>query len=105
LSSENLNEQVDFLLRKEKLDAKQCLGRVIRHNASGKAKEKKRRHRKNLDQHQVLLRHFLRNPNWDKPTIQKLSDTIGLKESQIYKWNWDQRKKQNIPEEELQAEE
>jgi hypothetical protein len=25
--------------------------------------------------------------------IQKLSDELGLSESQIYKWNWDQRKK------------
>jgi hypothetical protein len=28
--------------------------------------------------------------------IQKLSDELGLKESQVYKWNWDQRKKENM---------
>lgn len=30
-----------------------------------------------------------KDPNWDKPTIKKLSRDLGLKESQIYKWNWD----------------
>lgn len=49
LSSDNLNEQVDFLLRKEKIDLKNNINKVIRHNASGKAKEKKRRQRKNID--------------------------------------------------------
>jgi hypothetical protein len=36
---------------------------------------------------------FLINPNWDRPTINKISSELGLKESQIYKWNWDQKKK------------
>lgn len=54
LASDNLNECVDILLRKEKTDFKNSLLqnptlRVIRHNASGKLKEKKKRQRKNLD--------------------------------------------------------
>lgn len=56
LSSDDLNECVDYLLRKEKSENKKDLKnnstlRVIRHNASGKLKEKKKRQRKNLDQH------------------------------------------------------
>lgn len=46
------------------------------------------------------MNEFLKCPNWDKPTIQRLSDEVGLKMSQIYKWNWDQQKKirdTNIP--------
>jgi hypothetical protein len=35
------------------------------------------------------MNEFTKNPNWDKPTIQKLSERVGLKMSQIYKWNWD----------------
>jgi hypothetical protein len=96
LFSDNLNECVDFLLRKDKSDLKKNVTKVIRHNASGKIKEKKKRQRKNMDQHYLLLEQFEKDPNWDKKTIQSLSDKLGLKESQIYKWNWDQRKKQNM---------
>lgn len=98
LHSDDLNECVDFLLRKQKLMPSLAINKIIRHNASGKSKEKKRRYRKNCDQHNILLKYFEKNPNWDKPIIQKLSDELGLKESQIYKWNWDQRKKMMMPE-------
>lgn len=93
LASDNLNECVDFLLRKDKGENRKNINKIIRHNSSAKSKEKKKRQRKNLDQHEILLAYFQKNPNWDKQIIQKLSDMIGLKESQIYKWNWDQRKK------------
>ena len=93
LASDDLNECVDFLLRKEKMEFKQAINKIIRHNSSSKHKDKQKRQRKNIDQHLLLQEYFDRNPNWDKKTIQKLSDIVGLKESQIYKWNWDQRKK------------
>jgi hypothetical protein len=101
LASDNLNECVDLLLRKEKADYKNSLAlnpslRVIRHNASGKLKEKKKRQRKNLDQHHLLLERFEKDPNWDKATMLALGKELGLKESQIYKWNWDMRKKQGL---------
>jgi hypothetical protein len=35
------------------------------------------------------MNEFLKNPNWDKDTLQRLSEELGLKMSQIYKWNWD----------------
>lgn len=40
LASDDLNECVDFLLRKEKVDMKKNGHKVIRHNSSAKAKEK-----------------------------------------------------------------
>ena len=92
LASDNLNECVDFLLRKNKVSTDN-VKQVIRHNHSSKHKDKKRRLRKNRDQHLILLNMYQKNPNWNKDIIQRLSDELGLKESQIYKWNWDQRKK------------
>ena len=86
LASDNLNECVDMLPSL----------RVIRHNASGKLKEKKKRQRKNLDQHSLLLERFERDPNWDKATMLALGKELGFKESQIYKWNWDMRKKHGM---------
>ena len=38
------------------------------------------------------------NPSWDKEDIKKIARKVGLKESQIYKWNWDMRKKNNLIE-------
>jgi hypothetical protein len=49
LASDNLNECVDFLLRKHKLNPNHTFNKIIRHNASGKSKEKRRRYRKNGD--------------------------------------------------------
>lgn len=92
MASTNLNECVDALLRKQKTSVANVKS-IIRHNNSSKNKDKKRRLRKNREQHEILLTVFEKDPNWEKDVIQKLSDQLGLKESQIYKWNWDQRKK------------
>ncbi len=48
LTSDDLNECVDALLRKEKV-VKGITQKVIRHNSSGKPKDKRKRLRKNLD--------------------------------------------------------
>ena len=66
LASDNLNECVDFLLRKDKGENRKNINKIIRHNSSAKSKEKKKRQRKNLDQHEILLAYFEKNPNWDK---------------------------------------
>ena len=52
--SDNLNECVDFLLRKQKIQNLNVKA-IIRHNSSAKSKEKRRRMRKNKDQHLILL--------------------------------------------------
>ena len=56
-------------------------------------KEIKRRNRKNRDQIKVLLKEFEESSQWDKDFIQELSKKTGLSEAQIYKWNWDYKKK------------
>ena len=52
--SDNLNECVDFLLRKHKIQTLNIKA-VIRHNSSANSKEKRKRTRKNKDQHLILL--------------------------------------------------
>ena len=53
----------------------------------------RRRERKNAKQINYLITEYERNPNWDKNTIAEIAKEINLTEIQIYKWNWDQRKK------------
>ena len=43
LASDNLNECVDFLLRKDKGENRKNINKIIRHNSSAKSKEKKKR--------------------------------------------------------------
>ncbi|CDW72834.1 UNKNOWN [Stylonychia lemnae] len=118
-SEENLNSCVDGLFTKDRQEPLQKIKSIIRYSAAlereendfdnsldedadsnqntngdqMKAKGKRRRQRKNLYQHNILIEEFDQNPNWDKEQIKRLSDILGLKESQIYKWNWDHRKK------------
>ena len=95
MASGDLNECVTAILSKQKAFPEQYK-QIIRHNTSSKAKDKQKRFRKNKDQNQILLSQFRRNINWGKETIARLSQELGLKESQVYKWNWDQRKKENL---------
>jgi len=53
----------------------------------------KKRKRKNSDQISILLKHFKRNPKWDKETVENAARESGLSRSQAYKWGWDRRKK------------
>jgi len=96
MSSDDLNECVSALLRKEKQIFKNCLKKVIRYNPTGKEKEKRKRFRKNKNQFAQLQVMYDKDSNWDKSSIKKISKELGLKESQIYKWNWDMRKKNNL---------
>lgn len=54
----------------------------------------RKRKRKNMNQLKVLKAEYLKNKDWSKELITKISDITGLTESQIYKWNWDQKKKE-----------
>ena len=36
---------------------------------------------------------FKKNPIWQKAKIVELQQLLGLKQSQIYKWNWDMQRK------------
>lgn len=56
-------------------------------------KSNRKRFRKNEDQVKVLIQEFDKNPFWGKKLVMELSEKTGLSESQVYKWNWDYRKK------------
>ena len=65
---------------------------VIRHRSKG-AKKAQKRIRKNTEQNKILLVEFQKNPQWNKSKITELQQRLGLKTSQIYKWNWDMQRK------------
>lgn len=54
----------------------------------------RKRKRKNTLQLKVLKSEYIKNKDWSKELITKISEMTGLTESQIYKWNWDQKKKE-----------
>ena len=56
-------------------------------------KANRKRFRKNDVQVKVLIQEFDKNPLWSKKLVMELSEKTGLSESQVYKWNWDYRKK------------
>ena len=60
---------------------------------SANCKETRRRNRKNNEQISLLISEFESNQNWDKDTISLLANRTGLSEGQVYKWNWDYKKK------------
>ena len=65
---------------------------VIRHRIKG-AKKAQKRLRKNGEQNKILMGEFKKNPIWQKAKIVELQQRLGLKQSQIYKWNWDMQRK------------
>ncbi len=84
LDSDDLNVCVTALLKKSKDD-----------NAS--TRDIKRRQRKNKDQLGVLENEFKKNTEWQRDFIRNISKKLGLRECQVYKWHWDQRKKVGLP--------
>ncbi len=85
LDFSDLNECVSALLKKSKDELNG--GRDI-----------KRRQRKDKDQVKILENEFLKNPNWTRDFIKRFSAKLGLRECQIYKWHWDQFKKDSKPD-------
>ena len=45
----------------------------------------------------MLEAEFRRNPDWQRDYIKNISRNLGLRECQVYKWHWDQRKKCGLP--------
>jgi hypothetical protein len=50
--------------------------------------------RKNMDQVKILQNEYIKNPDWTRCFMKQLSEKVGLKASQVYKWNWDKKKKE-----------
>ena len=59
------------------------------HLGKGKGVRKK----KNCKQTETLATAFQSRQQWSKDDINKLSEMTGLTKSQVYKWNWDMRKR------------
>lgn len=57
-------------------------------------RQHKKRSRKNGDQLSILAREFFFNSEWSKGMMARLANMTGLNEAQVYKWGWDQRRKQ-----------
>ena len=55
---------------------------------------KKKRLRKNNNQIVLLSKFYKENKIWTKKQIKEISEKIGLKETKIYKWLWDQKNKE-----------
>ena len=51
--------------------------------------EEERRKRKNKEQVQILKNEYQKNSNWTRAYMKELGQRVGLKPSQVYKWNWD----------------
>lgn len=83
LDFEDLNDCVAALLKKSK-------------DENGSSRDIKRRQRKNKDQIKMLEIEFKKNNNWTREYIKKISQRLGLRECQVYKWHWDQRKKEGL---------
>ena len=83
LDYDNLNDCVAALLKKSK-------------DECGNGRDIKRRQRKNKDQVKILEQEYKKNNNWTREYIKKVSQKLGLRECQVYKWHWDQRKKDGL---------
>ena len=91
LSNVNLNDFVDDMLgaRPSVLG----IGNSFRMPSGRSRSRRPRRARKTNTQMLVLETEFARNPVWSRSFMRKLGAQLDLSEAQIYKWNWDQRKK------------
>jgi len=65
-------------------------------NTEERKKGKNKRKRKNKGQIKKLEEEFDKNPHWTNEDVDKISRDLKLDRSQVYKWNWDQKKKLNI---------
>ena len=53
----------------------------------------RKRRRKSEQQLKMLKVEYQRSKNWSKDCIRRMAKATGLSESQVYKWCWDQKKK------------
>jgi len=53
----------------------------------------KKRKRKSINQIKILKQELDVESNWSKEKIAEMSEITGLSQSQVYKWWWDQKKK------------
>ena len=56
--------------------------------------EEENKRRKNKQQVKILQNEYAKSTKWTRPFMRELSKRTGLKASQVYKWHWDQKKKE-----------
>lgn len=54
-----------------------------------------KRKRKSKDQLDALMVEYRKNPSWTKDDMKMLAAKLGMSLSQVYKWQWDQKKKES----------
>ena len=96
LSNVDLNDFVDDMLGSK--PSVLGFGNSYRMKTSKARDNGRRRNRKTKEQILVLEQEYARNPKWTRSFVLDLAAALRLSEAQVYKWNWDQRKK-NMSEE------
>ena len=92
-------ESIDLPLQQKRLRAKKS-GKLLPSEAKPEdarmedASEEEKRRRKNKEQVLVLQNEYSRSQNWSRQFMKELAKATGLKTAQVYKWHWDQRKKE-----------
>ena len=56
----------------------------------------KNKRRKSKNQVKMLEAELEANPHWTNEDMEKIAKRTGLSKSQVYKWNWDQKKKLGV---------
>ena len=83
--------------KQDRMKAKAAESRIVKKTArcgnNSKLTRKQTRSRKTYDQIVVLMRHFKRDPTWNRATVQKVKQELSMKTAQIYKWGYDQKLK------------
>lgn len=52
---------------------------------------KEQKYMKKREQLEILENEYKKSTQWDKQKLKSIARVTGLKESQVYKWNWDKR--------------
>lgn len=55
--------------------------------------QKRMRKRKTKEQIKMLENEFIKNPHWSNDDVVRIAEYTKLEKSQVYKWNWDKKKK------------
>lgn len=97
--SYNWNREVELLLESDDEiqqssanDKEKKIQRVSKPSTSSKVNI--RRHRKkSRNQLETLNSHFVLDEEWSLELVERLADELSLEKDQVYKWNWDKRKR------------
>lgn len=85
----DLNQWVDFILDSTPIGIEDDQVKPIAVNSQGS----KKRMRKSIYQMKILNKEYKLNNNWDKEQMNYISNLTGLSHYQVYKWFWEQKKK------------